>query len=104
MVSQVYHDMMARHVKPTVVTYSILMLAHAFVPDPPACEKILMELKKHHLEVNTALYTIVMRAWAKAKRWDQVTRVYDEMKTNNIEPNKMTVEVLRWAKEKNSMV
>ncbi|CAO3615513.1 unnamed protein product [Cunninghamella blakesleeana] len=100
MVSQVYQDMISRSVKPTVVTYSILMLAHAFVPDPEACENILNELKKHHIEVNTALYTIVMRAWAKAKNWDQVKRVYKEMKNNQLEPNKMTMEVLNWAKKR----
>ncbi|ORZ19683.1 hypothetical protein BCR42DRAFT_410266 [Absidia repens] len=99
MVSQVYQDMLQRKIKPTLVTFATLMLAHAFVPDPHACENILKELQSHDIKVNVALYTIVMRAWAKAKNWDQVKRVYDEMKSENIEPNKMTMEVLRWAKE-----
>ncbi|KAI8340748.1 hypothetical protein BC941DRAFT_418086 [Chlamydoabsidia padenii] len=100
MVSQVYQDMMARNIKPTLVTFGTLMLAHAFVPDPHACENMLKELKSHGIKVNVALYTILMRAWAKAKQWEQVKRVYDEMKADNIQPNKMTMEVLRWAKEK----
>ncbi|CAO3597037.1 unnamed protein product [Absidia cylindrospora] len=100
MVSQVYQDMIQRKIKPTLVTFATLMLAHAYVPDPHACENILKELQSHGIKVNVALYTIVMRAWAKAKNWDQVKRVYDEMKSENIEPNKMTMEVLRWAKER----
>lgn len=103
MVSQVYQDMIARKVKPTVVTFGTLMLAHAFVPDPHACENMLKELKAHGIKVNVALYTILMRAWAKAKQWEQVTRVYDDMKAEQIQPNKMTMEVLRWAKERTAV-
>jgi pentatricopeptide repeat protein len=103
MVSQVYQDMIARKVKPTVVTFGTLMLAHAFVPDPQACENMLKELKTHGVKVNVALYTILMRAWAKAKQWEQVKRVYDDMKAAQIQPNKMTMEVLRWAKERTTV-
>ncbi|ORZ14758.1 hypothetical protein BCR42DRAFT_452490 [Absidia repens] len=98
MVTQIYKDMLTRQVKPTLVTFATLMLAHAFVPDPHACENMLKELQSHNIKANAALYTIVMRAWAKAKHWDQVKRVYDEMKLDKIQPNKMTLEVLRWAK------
>ncbi|KAI8082851.1 uncharacterized protein BX664DRAFT_339216 [Halteromyces radiatus] len=100
MVSQVYQDMIRQKIRPTLVTFSTLMLAHAFVPDPHACENMLKELQTHGIKINVTLYTIVMRAWAKAKQWDQVKRVYEEMKTENIQPNKVTMEVLRWAKQR----
>ncbi|KAL0073237.1 hypothetical protein F4703DRAFT_1899048 [Phycomyces blakesleeanus] len=100
MVSQVYQDMIARQVKPTVVTYAVLMLAHSFVPDPYSCVHILNEMKHAKLEVNAVLYTIVMRAWAKLGRWDQVQETYETMKGDNIQPTKLTLEVLRWGRNR----
>ncbi|ORY96648.1 hypothetical protein BCR43DRAFT_492038 [Syncephalastrum racemosum] len=99
MVSKIYQDMTKRHVKPTIVTYSILMLAHAYIPDPDACVKILDELKRHRIELNVVHYTIVMRAWGKAKKWDKVKETYETMIADGIEPNAMTMSVLRWSKK-----
>ncbi|KAI9273037.1 hypothetical protein BDA99DRAFT_499861 [Phascolomyces articulosus] len=99
MVSQVYQDMRARHVKPTMVTYAILMLAHAYIPDPDSCVKILNELKHAGFKPNVVLYTIVMRAWAKAGRWDEMKKTYEDMRKANIEPNKSTMSVLQWGSE-----
>lgn len=95
MVSQVYADMTARNIQPSLVTYATLMLAHAFVPDPESCNRILNELKKGGLELNAVIYTIVMRAWGKAGRWDKVKETYDLMIEDNIKPTKSTMEVLR---------
>ncbi|KAI7882753.1 TPR-like protein [Lichtheimia hyalospora FSU 10163] len=96
MVSQVYQDMMARDIKPTTVTYGILMLAHAYIPDPHSCTKILQEIKAAGLAPNAVLYTIVMRAWAKAGNWEETKRTYEEMKAANIQPTKLTMSVLHW--------
>ncbi|KAI9331391.1 hypothetical protein BD770DRAFT_423015 [Pilaira anomala] len=96
MVSQVYSDMVARHIQPSLVTYSTLMLAHAFVPDPESCMRILEELKRGGVELNAVIYTIVMRAWAKAGKWDNVKSTYELMKQDNIQPTKLTMEVLRY--------
>lgn len=97
MVSQVYSDMVARHIQPSLVTYSTLMLAHAFVPDPESCMRILEELKRGGVELNAVMYTIVMRAWAKAGRWENVKSTYELMKQDNIQPTKLTMEVLRYS-------
>ncbi|KAI9496124.1 hypothetical protein BDB00DRAFT_810596 [Zychaea mexicana] len=99
MVSQVYQDMRARHVKPTMVTYAILMLAHSYIPDPDSCVRILTELRHAGFRPNVVLYTIVMRAWAKAGRWDEMKKTYADMKADNIEPNKSTMSVLQWGSE-----
>lgn len=96
MVSQVYADMVARHIQPSLVTYSTLMLAHAYVPDPESCVRILNELKKGGVELNAVVYTIVMRAWAKAGKWEKVKSTYELMKADNIQPTKLTMEVLRY--------
>lgn len=96
MVSQVYQDMMARNIKPTTVTYGILMLAHAYIPDPHSCAKILQEIKAAGLPPNAVLYTIVMRAWAKAGNWEETKKTYEEMKAANIQPTKLTMSVLNW--------
>ncbi|KAI7854038.1 hypothetical protein BDC45DRAFT_509654 [Circinella umbellata] len=101
MVSQVYQDMRARHVKPTMVTYAILMLTHAYIPDPDSCVRILNELKHAGFKPNVVLYTIVMRAWAKAGRWDEMKQTYADMKAANIEPSKSTMSVLQWGSEHN---
>ncbi|CAO3615018.1 unnamed protein product [Mucor hiemalis] len=98
MVSQVFNDMTARNIKPTLVTYATLMLAHAFKPDPESCNRMLQELKKGGVELNAVLYTIVMRAWAKAGKWEQVKETYETMKQDNIQPSKITMEVLRYAR------
>lgn len=100
MVSQVYADMVARHIQPSLVTYSTLMLAHAYVPDPESCVRILGELKKGGVELNAVLYTIVMRAWAKAGKWEKVKSTYELMKQDNIQPTKLTMEVLRYGGSK----
>ncbi|KAL0145596.1 hypothetical protein V8B55DRAFT_1463294 [Mucor lusitanicus] len=100
MVSQVYADMMAQHIQPSLVTYATLMLAHAYVPDPESCQRILAELRSSGLELNAVIYTITMRAWAKAGRWEKVKNVYDEMKNNGIEPTKLTMEVFRYARSR----
>jgi pentatricopeptide repeat protein len=102
MVTQVYNDMMARRIKPTLVTYATLMLAHAFVPNPEACNRIMDELKNGGVQLNSVLYTITMRAWAKAGRLDMVKATYEDMKANNIEAGKLTMEVLRWAGSRSS--
>ncbi|KAI8985981.1 hypothetical protein BDB01DRAFT_842809 [Pilobolus umbonatus] len=99
MVNKVYHDMRARHIQPTLVTYATIMLAYAFIPDPEACSRILNELKAGGVELNAVIYTITMRAWAKAGRWENVKKTYEMMKENNIQPNKSTMEVLRWSRE-----
>lgn len=96
MVSQVYQDMMARGIKPTIVTYGILMLAHAYIPDPHSCNKILQEIKAAGLAPNAVLYTIVMRAWAKAGKWEETKKTYEEMKAANIQPTKLTMSALHW--------
>ncbi|KAG2220064.1 hypothetical protein INT45_007308 [Circinella minor] len=101
MVSQVYQDMRVRHVKPTMVTYAILMLTHAYIPDPDSCVRILNELKHAGFKPNVVLYTIVMRAWAKAGRWDEMKQTYADMKAANIEPSKSTMSVLQWGSEHN---
>ncbi|EIE80392.1 hypothetical protein RO3G_05097 [Rhizopus delemar RA 99-880] len=101
MVAQVYSDMKARHIQPTLVTYATLMLAHAFIPDPMSCQGILEELKKGGVELNVVLYTIVMRAWAKAGNWEMVKKTYNQMKEDKIEPSKFTMEVLRWGRHAN---
>lgn len=98
MVRQVFNDMTARNIKPTLVTYATLMLAHAFKPDPESCNRMLIELKKGGVELNAVLYTIVMRAWAKAGKWEQVKQTYESMKQDNIQPTKVTMEVLRYAR------
>lgn len=98
MVSQVYADMMAQHIQPSLVTYATLMLAHAYIPDPESCQRILNELRDNRLELNAVIYTITMRAWAKAGRWEKVKSVYDDMKSQNIKPTKLTMEVLRYGK------
>jgi pentatricopeptide repeat protein len=100
MVGQVYADMTERNVQPSLVTYATLMLAHAYVPDPESCNRILNELKKSGLELNAVIYTIAMRAWAKAGRWEQVKSTYDLMKQDNIKPTKLTMEVLRYGRSK----
>ncbi|KAG2205760.1 hypothetical protein INT47_003943 [Mucor saturninus] len=100
MVSQVYADMVARHIQPSLVTYSTLMLAHAYVPDPESCVRILNELKKGGVELNAVVYTIVMRAWAKAGKWEKVKSTYEMMKQDNIQPTKLTMEVLRYGGSK----
>ncbi|KAI8875972.1 hypothetical protein K501DRAFT_289135 [Backusella circina FSU 941] len=102
MVTQVYSDMMARNIKPTLVTYATLMLAHAFVPNPEACNRIMDELKNGGVQLNSVLYTITMRAWAKAGRLDKVKATYEDMKANNIPAEKLTMEVLRWAGSRSS--
>ncbi|KAI9310678.1 hypothetical protein BX666DRAFT_2003732 [Dichotomocladium elegans] len=99
MVSQVYQDMIARGVKPTLMTYGILMLAHAYIPDPHSCRKILNEIKTAGLKPNAVLYTILMRAWAKTGRWDEMKRIYQEMKTERIQPTKLTMSVLQWGRK-----
>lgn len=96
MVSQVFADMTTRHIQPSLVTYATLMLAHAYVPDPESCTRILEELKKGGIQLNAVLYTIVMRAWAKAGRWEKVKSTYELMKKDNIQPTKLTMEVLRY--------
>lgn len=96
MVVRVYNDMVSRGIKPTIVTYAVLMLAHAYIPDPDSCCKILQELKKGGFEPNVVHYTIVMRAWAKAGRWDKMKQTYEELKAANLQPNKMTMAVLQW--------
>lgn len=98
MVSQVYADMMAQHIQPSLVTYATLMLAHAYVPDPESCQRILTELRNNRLELNAVIYTITMRAWAKAGRWEKVKSVYDDMKNHGIKPTKLTMEVLRYGR------
>lgn len=98
MVSQVYQDMKARNVKPTMVTYAILMLAHAYIPDPYSCVSILQELKKHGFQPNAVHYNIVMRAWAKAGRFEEMRKTYNEMKADNIKPDMMTMNILQWGK------
>ncbi|KAI9252783.1 hypothetical protein EDC94DRAFT_274228 [Helicostylum pulchrum] len=100
MVSQVYSDMVARNIQPSLVTYSTLMLAHAYVPDPESCVRILEELKRGGIELNAVLYTIVMRAWAKAGKWENVKSTYELMKQDNIQPTKLTMEVLRYGGSK----
>lgn len=102
MVSQVYTDMTARKIRPTIVTYATLMLAHAFVPDPESCNRILQELKKGGVELNAVPYTIVMRAWAKAGKWEQVKNTYELMKQDNIQPTKITMEVLRYGRSRST--
>lgn len=104
MVAKVYSDMRARNIQPTLVTYSTLMLAHAFVPDPLSCQAILEELRKGGVQLNVVLYTITMRAWAKAGSWEMVKNTYNLMKQDNIEPSKATMEVLRWARSMNDSV
>ncbi|CEP07318.1 hypothetical protein [Parasitella parasitica] len=98
MVSQVYADMVAQRIQPSLVTYATLMLAHAYVPDPESCQRILLELKNNKLELNAVIYTIMMRAWAKAGRWEKVKEVYDDMKNSGIQPTKLTMEVLRYGR------
>ncbi|ORX57594.1 hypothetical protein DM01DRAFT_1334190 [Hesseltinella vesiculosa] len=100
MVTQAYQDMLHQGIKPTSYTFNTLMLATAFEPNPESCEQMLQELISHNAPVNVASYTIVMRAWAKANQWPQVKRVYEEMKHQGIQPNKETLKVLRWAKER----
>ncbi|KAH8552594.1 hypothetical protein BGW37DRAFT_489550 [Umbelopsis sp. PMI_123] len=92
----VYKDMLHHNVKPTIVTYGTLMLAHAFVPDPNMCARIHQELERTtSLKPNVVTYTILLRAWAKVGNWDMVGKVYQEMRSKNIEPNKETLSVLR---------
>ncbi|CAM0138814.1 hypothetical protein VKS41_005972 [Umbelopsis sp. WA50703] len=92
----VYNDMLKHQVKPTIVTYGTLMLAHAFVPDPETCTRIHKELERTtFLKPNVVTYTILLRAWAKVGNWDMVEQVYQEMRTRNIEPNKETLSVIR---------
>jgi pentatricopeptide repeat protein len=72
------------------------MLAHAFVPDPEMCTRIHQELERTaSLKPNVVTYTILLRAWAKVGNWEMVGKVYQEMRSNNIEPNKETLSVLR---------
>ncbi|KAG0193661.1 hypothetical protein DFQ28_004102 [Apophysomyces sp. BC1034] len=97
MVSQVYQDMIRQSVKPTVVTYSIIMLSHAFVPDPDTCSRILEQMKRSGIELNAVLYTIVMRAWGKAGRFEKVKEVYEEMKAAGIQPTQQTMKVIQRA-------
>jgi pentatricopeptide repeat protein len=104
MVSQVYADMTERSIQPSLVTYATLMLAHAYVPDPESCNRILNELKKSGIELNAVIYTIVMRAWAKAGRWEKVKGTYDLMKQDNIKPTKLTMEVLRYGRSKSGEI
>lgn len=92
----VYKDMLRHQVKPTIVTYGTLMLAHAFVPDPDMCTRIHHELERTTtLKPNVVTYTILLQAWAKVGNWDMVGKVYQEMRSNDIEPNKETLSVLR---------
>ncbi|KAG2177546.1 hypothetical protein INT44_008058 [Umbelopsis vinacea] len=103
-VIDVYKDMLHHHVKPTIVTYGTLMLAHAFVPDPNMCTRIHQELERTtHLKPNVVTYTILLRAWAKVGDWDMVGKVYQEMRSKDIEPNKETLSVLRRWKTNPSM-
>lgn len=100
MVNQVYQDMISRNIQPSLVTYATLMLAHAYVPDPEACQHIFMELKTNKVELNAVIYTILMRAWAKAGRWSKVKDTYDLMKEDNIKPTQLTMEVLKYGRSK----
>jgi pentatricopeptide repeat protein len=103
-VISVYKDMLHHHVKPTIVTYGTLMLAHAFVPDPNMCTRIHQELERTtNLRPNVVTYTILLRAWAKVGNWDMVGKVYQEMRSKDIEPNKETLSVLRRWKSNPSM-
>ncbi|KAF7729244.1 hypothetical protein EC973_004774 [Apophysomyces ossiformis] len=100
MVGQVYQDMIKQGVKPTVVTYSVIMLSHAFVPDPDTCSRILEQMKRSGVELNVVLYTIVMRAWGKAGRFDKVKEVYEEMKAAGIQPTQQTMSVIQQAENR----
>ncbi|KAI9474115.1 MAG: hypothetical protein EXX96DRAFT_580642 [Benjaminiella poitrasii] len=100
MVCQVYEDMVAQNIQPTLVTYATLMLAHAYLPDPEVCNRILHELRQSGVELNAVLYTIAMRAWAKAGRWEKVKSTYDLMKQDNIKPTELTMEALRYGRIK----
>ncbi|KAI7907897.1 uncharacterized protein BX663DRAFT_492329 [Cokeromyces recurvatus] len=101
MVSQVYEDMTAQKIQPTLVTYATLMLAHAYVPDPETCNRILEELRNSNIELNAIIYTIVMRAWAKSGRWKRVEDTYALMQQDNIKPTELTMEVLKYSKLRN---
>lgn len=102
MVNRVYQDMISRQIQPTIVTFATLMLAHAFIPDPEACQRIFYELKNNGVRLNAVIYTILMKAWATAGRYDKVKDTYALMKNDKIQPTKSTMEVLRRASSTDS--
>ncbi|RIA93838.1 hypothetical protein C1645_873799 [Glomus cerebriforme] len=103
--SQKYHDMSLaielfeemerREIKPSVVTYSILIDGFALNGQVDKAVEYFEKLKKDSIEPNIYTYTSLIKAWVQVYNIDKAKEVYNEMISKNIQPVSATLRAIQ---------
>ncbi|GBC08870.1 hypothetical protein RclHR1_08440011 [Rhizophagus clarus] len=92
---ELFEEMKKREIKPSIVTYSILIDGFALKGQVDKAVEYFEILKKDSIEPNVFAYTSLIKAWVQVNNKDNAKKVYDEMINKNIQPVSATLRALQ---------
>jgi pentatricopeptide repeat protein len=92
---ELFEEMKKREIKPSIVTYSILIDGFALKGQVDKAVEYFENLKKDSIEPNAFTYTSLIKAWVQVNNKDNAKNVYNEMISKNIQPVSATLRALQ---------
>ncbi|CAI2176788.1 16713_t:CDS:2 [Funneliformis geosporum] len=92
---ELFEEMNRREIKPSIVTYTILIDGFALKGRADEAVEYFERMKKDSIEPNIYTYTSLIKAWVQVRRIDKVKEVYNEMVSKNIKPVSATLRALQ---------
>jgi len=90
---KIYDKMQADEVKPGVVSYSILMKAHALKGETDEIFELLKEMKSKGFRLGLIIYTCVIQTCVKSKKINEMLSFYEEMLDAQIKPDEVFLNI-----------
>ena len=87
LVMKLYEKMQSDHIKPGIVTYSILMKAYYMRGEIDAIFNLMKELKASGLTPSLIIYTCMIQTCVKSRRIQEMINFYEEMIDAQIKPD-----------------
>ncbi|CAG8685220.1 15476_t:CDS:2, partial [Funneliformis caledonium] len=92
---ELFEEMKRREIKPSIVTYTILIDGFALKGQVDEAVEYFERMKQDSINPNIYTYTSLIKAWIQVRRIDKVKEVYNEMISKNIKPVNATLRALQ---------
>ncbi|CAG8702965.1 13009_t:CDS:2, partial [Funneliformis mosseae] len=92
---ELFEEMKRRDIKPSIVTYTILIDGFALKGQVDEAVEYFERMKQDSINPNIYTYTSLIKAWIQVRRIDKVKEVYNEMISKNIKPVSATLRALQ---------
>jgi leucine-rich PPR motif-containing protein len=82
-----YMDMKERAIKPSIITYSILIKGYGIIYNFEKANALFNEMKEAQIKPNDIIYGCLLNCAARCSKLDKMNEIYCNLKADGIEPN-----------------